>query len=209
MYRLFNVKLYIQFVLAIVSISSYAGTIRVVDSFPMSETEGAGGQDIRVVASASRNILQFGDEVTIRWQVTNLGPNAQDELFAFTLEFIQGLGFPIVATCDIAIIVSRTTEGFPSGFSLGWFVTDLGVDETQECLVTMPVTNREGGFETISFTYLNTDTDPNPDNNVSLVTFNFLGLGGVAVPTLSWFGVGLLIILIFSITLLKKRSVYR
>ncbi len=189
-----------------------SSNISITNSISGLANRGSGTSDIQVIATATTQPLQFGDEAVITLQATNLGPESQSAVGIFSTDFILGLAFPTSATCNIEIILQRQDERGFSDFGLLWIVDDLLPSDTRECVITLPVSSSEPGSETTTFTHTETASDPNPANDASSFTLNFLGIGGVPVPAISTLGLGLMIILIFSMVLplstkLKTQSI--
>lgn len=181
--------------LILVPVVGKSGNISIIESTHSLGTRGFGESDIQVMVSGTAGALQFGDQASIIIKVANLGPDDQIAAGVVSLDFIEGLGFPTSATCNIEISVMRAEQRGFTDFMILWIIDDFLANTTQQCVITFPVSATEPGSETITFTHIDTGSDPNPNNDESAVTFQYFGLNGVPVPALSKSGISLLILL--------------
>ncbi len=194
--------------LTVACVNAEAGTITFINSLTDLESRGSGTSDIRVSATATPGALQFGDLAAITLNATNLGPDDQLGAIVFTPEFIRGLTFPLAATCNIELLVQRNENRGFTDFLLLWIIDDFIANQSLECVITFQVSSIELGTEDITFMHTEIATDPNPTNNEATVTFQYLGLNGVPVPTLSAIGALIFIAIITLIAVFIRPRIF-
>ncbi|GAB4199805.1 MAG: hypothetical protein Tsb002_35610 [Wenzhouxiangellaceae bacterium] len=173
----------------------YAAQPPIYDALFNQMDNGPSNNDIGVVVTATNKPLNFNEEVVIYLHVQNFGPVQQNAVAVFSLDFIDGLNLPVAETCDIIIVFPSPLERGLSGFSIGWAIQNLGINETRTCEITLPVSSVSSGTEKLRFTHTATANDPNNDNDLSEITLEYQGIT-IPVPALSWGGLLVMVLLL-------------